>query len=116
MARGQRPVIYGDGKQTRDFVYVADVIQAILLACEREAAAGAVFNVASGGQTSIVQLAAALSQVLGTNLRPTFAPARAGEVRFSQGDVRRAREVLGWEARVPLREGLARLVRAECRG
>jgi UDP-glucose 4-epimerase len=110
MARGERPVIYGDGEQTRDFVYVADVVRAVLLACEREAAAGSIFNIAGGRQTSILQLAAALSQVLGTDLAPTFAPARAGEVRFSQGDVHRAREVLGWEARVPLREGLSRLI------
>lgn len=115
MARGERPVIYGDGKQTRDFVYVTDAVRALLLACEREAAVGGVFNVAGGGQTSVLQLAMALNQVLGTALTPTFAPARIGEVRFSQGDVRRAREVLGWEAQVPLREGLSRLVRAEYR-
>ena len=113
MARGERPVIYGDGRQTRDFVYVADVVRAILLACEREAAVGAALNVAAGRQTSILELAAALNQVLGTQIEPTFAPARAGEVRFSEGDARRARQVLGWEARIPLREGLSRLVRAE---
>lgn len=115
MSRGERPVIYGDGKQTRDFVYVTDAVPAVLLACEREAAIGGIFNVAGGGQTSVLQLAAALNQMLATNLTPTFAPARSGEVRFSQADVRRARRVLGWEARIPLREGLSRLVRAEYR-
>jgi UDP-glucose 4-epimerase len=110
MSQGQRPIIYGDGKQTRDFVYVGDVVRAILLASEREEAIGNVFNVASDSQTSILQLAEALNRVLGTDLEPTFAPARAGEVRFSQGDVRRAREVLGWQTEVSLQEGLARLV------
>jgi len=115
MTRGERPVIYGDGKQTRDFVYVKDVARAVLLVCEQEAAVGDVFNVAGGEQTSILQLAAVLNQVLDTNLTPAFAPPQTGEVRFSQADVRRARKVLGWEARIPLREGLSRLVRAEYR-
>jgi UDP-glucose 4-epimerase len=110
MRRGETPVIYGDGKQTRDFVYVADVVRALLLACKCEAAVGGVFNVASGTQTSILQLVATLSEVLDTDLPPTFGPPRGGEVRFSEGNTQRARETLGWEAQIPLREGLARLV------
>ena len=113
MTRGERPVIYGDGKQTRDFVYVADVVQVMLEASQQEEAVGAVFNVASGRQTSIRQLAAALNRVLGTDLAPEFAPARAGEVRYSEGDASRARAALGWEAMVPLQEGLARLIHTE---
>jgi len=113
IARGERPVIYGDGKQTRDFVYVTDVARAALLVCEQEAAVGDVFNVAGGKQTSVLRLAAVLNQVLDTSLTPTFAPARSGEVRFSQADVRRAREALEWEPQVTLQEGLSRLVRAE---
>jgi len=115
LTRGDRPIIYGDGKQTRDFVYVADIVRAMLLACEREAAAGGIFNIAGGEQTSVLQLAAELNQVLDTNLTPIFAPARNGEVRFSQGDARRARQVLAWEPRISLREGLSRLVQAEYR-
>ena len=113
IARGERPVIYGDGKQTRDFVYVTDVARAALLVCEQEAAIGGVFNVAGGRQTNMLQLAAVLNQVLDTNLTPTFAPARSGEVRFSQANVSRAREVLGWEAQITLQEGLSRLMQAE---
>ncbi|MDY6875530.1 MAG: SDR family oxidoreductase [Chloroflexota bacterium] len=113
VARGEHPVIYGDGKQTRDFVYVADVIRAILLACEREAAAGNVFNVGGGRQTSVLQLVTALNQALDTALKPTFAPARSGEVRFSQANVSRARKVMGWKPQVTLQEGLSKLVRAE---
>jgi len=113
MSRGERPTIYGDGNQTRDFVYVADVVRAILLACEQEKAVGGVFNVASGKQISILQLAAELNQVLGTALAPIFAPTRAGEVRFSQGDASLVRETLGWEAQTSLREGLCQLIEAE---
>ena len=115
MTRGERPVIYGDGKQTRDFVYVADVVRALLLACERDAAIGTAFNVAGGRQTSILELTATLNRVVGASLAPTFAPARAGEVRFSEGDTRRAQEALGWQATVSLREGLTRLIREEYR-
>jgi UDP-glucose 4-epimerase len=115
MTRGERPVIYGDGRQTRDFVYVADVVRAVLLACEQKAAVGRVFNVAGGGQTTILELATGLNQTLDTNLTPTFAPARAGEVRFSQGNARQARETLGWETQISLREGLSRLAEAEYR-
>ncbi|MBU0703681.1 MAG: SDR family oxidoreductase [Chloroflexi bacterium] len=113
MSRGERPIIYGDGEQTRDFVYVADVVRAILLACEREEAIGGVFNVAGGKQISILQLAAELNRVLGTDLTPIFAPARAGEVRFSQGDASLAQETLGWEAQTSLLEGLSQLIEAE---
>ncbi len=113
MARGERPIIFGDGKQTRDFVYVTDVIQAMLLACEQEGASGGVFNIAGGLQTSVLRLAEELNRALGTKLNPDFGPAREGEVRFSQGDTSRARQMLGWEPRVSLRDGLSRLVRAE---
>ncbi len=116
MAQGQAPVIFGDGEQTRDFVHVADVVRAMLLACEREAAAGGVFNIAGGGQTSVRELAEVLNRVLDTGLASTFAAGRPGEVRFSEGDTRRAREALAWEARVLLGEGLSDLVRWLARG
>ena len=113
MRRGKAPIIYGDGKQTRDFVYVEDVVRAMLLACERETAVGEVFNLASATQTSILQLTTMLNEVLGTDIPPEFGPARTGEVRFSEGSVRRAREALGWETAIPMREGLTRTIRME---
>ena len=116
MCRGAAPVIYGDGKQTRDVVYVEDLVRAMLLACEREAAVGEVFNLASATQTSILQLTTMLNEVLGTDIPPEFGPARTGEVRFSEGNVRRAQEALGWKAAIPMREGLSRLLRAEYKG
>jgi UDP-glucose 4-epimerase len=71
-----------------------------------------VFNVARGEETSVLQLVALLNQALGTHLEPEFAPPRAGEIRRSAGDPRRAQAVLGWRPTVGLTEGLSRLVRA----
>jgi len=111
MRRGEPPVVFGDGKQTRDFVYVKDVVRATLLAGEQEAAVGKTFNVAGGRETSVLQLVGTFNRVLGTRLSPTFAPPRPGEVRRSRADVSRARAVLGWEATTPLIEGLTALVK-----
>lgn len=110
MRRGLRPVVYGDGHQTRDFVYVADVVAAVLSAAVREEAVGGVFNVAGGHQTSVLELVEVLNRVLGTRLEPAFAPSRAGEVRHSVADVGRAREGLGWRASAELEEGLRRFI------
>ena len=113
MTRGERPTIYGDGRQTRDFVYVADVVRALLAAVECEEAVGRVFNVARGRQTSILRLVEGLNTVLGSSLEPEFGPPRSGEVRFSEGDGARARELLGWSPRVSLKEGLMRLIEGD---
>ncbi|HEY75765.1 MAG TPA: SDR family oxidoreductase [Thermoflexia bacterium] len=109
MRRGLPPVVYGDGRQTRDFVYVADVVEAVLRAAEREEAVGEVFNVAGGRQTSVLELIQVLNCLLNTRLEPSFALPRVGEVRYSQADVRRAREKLGWEVRIELQRGLEEL-------
>ncbi len=110
MRQGLPPVIYGDGQQTRDFVYVEDVVAALIRAGEQDGADGTVLNVARGEETSVLRLVALLNQALGTHLEPVFAPARAGEVRRSAGDPRRAQAVLGWQPTVGLTEGLSRLV------
>lgn len=110
MSRGMPPVVYGDGLQTRDFVYVGDVVAALERAGEREEAIGAVINVARGEQTSLLGLVARLNHVLGTALAPEFAPPRVGDIRHSAGDPARARAILGWEPGVGLDEGLARLL------
>jgi UDP-glucose 4-epimerase len=112
MQQGLPPIIYGDGRQTRDFVYVGDVVAALIRAGERDGVDGAVFNVARGEETSVLQLVALLNQALGTHLEPEFAPPRAGEIRRSAGDPRRAQAVLGWRPTVGLMEGLSRLVRS----
>lgn len=108
---GRAPVIFGDGEQTRDFTYVADVIAANLACCTApEAAAGGVYNVAWGNRISVNELARRIGQLVGRELPPVYQPARAGDVRDSQADATRAHTLLGWQPRVPFEEGLRRTV------
>lgn len=111
LADDRQPTVYGDGRQTRDWVDVEDVVRANLLAAESELT-GPV-NIGWGQETSVVELLEALGQVSGGRLRePHFAPERMGEVRRSCLDPSRARRELGWEARVELRDGLRRVLSA----
>jgi UDP-glucose 4-epimerase len=110
IAQGQPPVIFGDGTQTMDFVYVEDVARANLLAAQAPVTDD-VFNIASGVETSLNTLAATLLELLGSNLRPEYQPARkVNPVPRRLADVRQARERLDFEARVPLRKGLSRFI------
>jgi len=107
---GEAPTIYGDGLQTRDFTYIENVVQANLRAAAVPAAAGQTFNVGSGQATSLLDMLTQLQQILGTNLPPTFAPARTGDVRDSLADISLARAVLGYHPAIDLTEGLRRTV------
>jgi UDP-glucose 4-epimerase len=101
-----RPItIYGDGKQTRDFIYVADVCDAIIRAIEIDAA-GEVLQVATGVETSVLELVAELERVTGIEPRVEWAPQPPGEIRRSYASIDRARHVLGFEPRTSLRAGL----------
>jgi UDP-glucose 4-epimerase len=109
--RAGRPVtFYGDGGQTRDFVYVADVVQANLLAASVPAADGGVFNVARGQETTIRKLHDTLRALVGRDLEPVLAAPRPGDIRRSLADIGRAREVLGFEPAHSVESGLERLV------
>ncbi|MBV8430965.1 MAG: GDP-mannose 4,6-dehydratase [Solirubrobacterales bacterium] len=107
---GGRPTVFGDGKQTRDWVEVADVVRANLAAADLSVSGS--FNVGSGRETSVLELIAALNELApGSGLgEPMFAPERPGEVRRSLLAPSRAREQLGWQAEVGLREGLRRML------
>jgi UDP-glucose 4-epimerase len=110
---GQRPIVYGDGLQTRDFVHVSDVVRATLLAAVSETAPGEVINVGSGQSSSLIDLIATLKEAIGgsaANLEIDHQPARAGDVRASTADISKARVALGYEPRVQLAEGLAGVV------
>lgn len=111
MLADQPPIIYGDGCQTRDFVYVQDVVRANLLACHSDRAVGQVINIATGGSVSVLDLVAALNRVLGTAFEPVFDPPRPGDILYSQAAVDLADRVLGFRAQVSLEAGLSRLVR-----
>jgi nucleoside-diphosphate-sugar epimerase len=106
LASGNRPVVYGDGKQTRDFTYVEDVVTAFVLAADAPSAAGEVINVCAGRETSLLALLEMLSGVLGTEADPVFESARAGEVRASHGDRSKAASLLPWEPRSSIEEAL----------
>jgi nucleoside-diphosphate-sugar epimerase len=108
LLRGGTPVIYGDGTQTRDFTYVANVVHANLLALERDAACGGVFNVGCGGSYSVKELHERLARLLGASGPPRYAPPRAGDVRTSEASLESTRKLLGFEPRIGFEEGLAR--------
>ena len=108
---GEPPLILGDGTQTMDFVYIDDVARATVLALEAEAE-GEAFNVASGTETSLNELAATLLRVMGSDLRPEHGPERkVNPVSRRLADVSKAERLLGFKATVGLEEGLTRLVR-----
>jgi nucleoside-diphosphate-sugar epimerase len=105
---GKAPVIHGDGGQTRDFTYVANVVDGVLRAAEVPGAAGEVINVATSRRISLNELFAVLKKLTGSSLTPTHGPARAGDVRDSQADISKAQQVLGYRPQVSLEEGLKR--------
>jgi nucleoside-diphosphate-sugar epimerase len=108
LLEGRQPTIYGDGEQTRDFTYVANVVDGVLRACEAPAASGEVINVATGGRISLNQLLQAMNEIIGTNIAPAYAEGRVGDVRDSQADITKARQLLGYTPLVTLEEGLRR--------
>jgi UDP-glucose 4-epimerase len=105
LARAEPTVIFGDGLQTRDFVYVGDVVEALLAAAEH--GAGGVFNIGSGAETTVLALHAACAAAAGVTAEPRFAPARLGDVRRSTLDVSLAAAKLGFRARTSLADGVA---------
>jgi nucleoside-diphosphate-sugar epimerase len=105
---GRIPTIYGDGEQTRDFTYVANVVDGVLKACHAPGVAGQVINVATGSRVSLNTLFGALRSLTGSAVAPDFLPARTGDVRHSQADIGRARTMLGYSPTVEFDEGLAR--------
>lgn len=113
MLEGRTPRIDGDGEQSRDFVYVGNVVQALRQAADAPAAVGRVYNIGNGGSTTILQLVQHLNELLGTSVQPLHGPPRPGDVRHSQADISRARRDLGYEPAIPFAEGLRRTVAAQ---
>jgi nucleoside-diphosphate-sugar epimerase len=104
------PTIYGNGEQTRDFTYVANVVDGVLRACDAPGASGEVINVATGGRISLNQLFEAMRRIIGATVEPRYAEPRAGDVRDSQADIAKARRILGYEPTVSFEDGLQRTV------
>ena len=110
MSRGERPLIHGDGSQSRDFTYVDHVVRANLLAAEADGAGGEVFNVAFGRRYTLLDLVDRLNRILGTRVEPEFGDPRPGDVKHSLADIAKARDRLGYEPSVSFEEGLERTV------
>jgi nucleoside-diphosphate-sugar epimerase len=102
------PVVFGDGEQTRDFTYVENAVQANLLACEAPNVSGKVFNVGTGGRTSLNEVLRALAKITGKKLETKYEPPRDGDIRDSQADITQAKELLGYDPQVSFEEGLSR--------
>jgi nucleoside-diphosphate-sugar epimerase len=110
LCEGRRPTIYGDGEQTRDFTYVANVVDGVLRACQAKNVSGEVINVATHGRVSLNQLFKVLRNLVGANVEPIYEQPRAGDVRDSQADISKAARLLGYEPIVAFEEGLKNTV------
>ena len=110
IAAGGPVTIFGDGEQSRDFTYVANVIDATLRAAGADGANGRIFNIAAGSPASVNAVADAIGRILGKPVERSFAPPRPGEIRDSWVDVTAAKETLGYEPTVDLEEGLRRTI------
>lgn len=110
LASGRRPTVHGDGRQTRDFTFVADVVTGVLRCCEAPHVAGEVINVAAGGRISLLDLIRTLQTILNQTAEPVFGPPREGDVRDSQADIEKARRQLDFSPAVAFEDGLRQTV------
>ncbi len=108
----RKPIIFGDGKQVRDFIYIEDLIQGIWLGATHPDAVGKVFNLASGARYTLLELLQAIEQAVGYPLQPEYQPPRAGDIRRSYADIKLIRRTLGYQPRYSLQEGIRRTVEA----
>ncbi|MSO29700.1 MAG: SDR family oxidoreductase [Acidobacteria bacterium] len=110
LCQGRAPTIHGDGGQTRDFTYIANVVDGVLRACHASDASGETINVATGGRISLNQLFEAVRDLVGVDVGVKHGDVRAGDVRDSQADISKARRILNYEPSVSFEEGLERTV------
>jgi nucleoside-diphosphate-sugar epimerase len=108
LLESRRPTIYGDGEQTRDFTYVANVVDGVLKACEAGNANGQTINVATGSRMSLNELLKVMNRLAGTSMEPLRQEPRTGDVKDSQADISKAKSLLGYQPTVSSEEGLKR--------
>jgi len=106
MLAGNRPVIFGDGEQSRDFTFVANVVQGNLLACHASGVAGKMYNLACGQRVNLNQVVAQLNSILGTTLEPIYEASRVGDIKHSLAEISRAKAELKYTPSVQFEEGL----------
>ena len=111
MLAGERPVIYGDGEQSRDFTYIDNAVQANILAAEGKVT-GEAFNVGTGGRVTVNELVASLNELLGTDIEPIYDDPRPGDVPHSHADISKAERLLGYEPAVGFDDGLQQTIEA----
>jgi nucleoside-diphosphate-sugar epimerase len=107
---GRAATIYGDGQTSRDFCFVANAVEANLLACTAAGAAGEVFNIACGESTSLIDTVELIAGIVGKKIPPVHEPARTGDIKFSLADIGKAKRILGYTGQVKFAEGLERTI------
>ena len=110
MLKNKSPIVEWDGKQSRDFIYVANAVDANLKAAVKKGASGKVFNIACGSSISVLEIVDSLNHILNKKLKPKYAPKRAGDVRKSYADITKAQKLLKFRPKVKFEEGLERTV------
>jgi UDP-N-acetylglucosamine 4-epimerase len=111
LVEGDAPTIHGDGEQSRDFTFIANVVAANLLACEANISGGKVYNIACGGRFTLNELYAALAAQVGSSVKPVYGPPRPGDVKHSMAAIDRIQRELGYSVSVSFEEGIERTVR-----
>ncbi|SYZ74428.1 Vi polysaccharide biosynthesis protein VipB/TviC [Candidatus Zixiibacteriota bacterium] len=107
---GKKPVVYGDGEQSRDFTFIANAVEANILATTAPKAAGKFYNIAAGGQYTLNQLIKSLQEIMGVDIEPSYQAPRRGDILHSFADIKRAEEDLGYRVKVDFESGLKKTV------
>ena len=107
---GEQPIVFGDGTQSRDFTYVANVVKANLLSCKANNVSGNVFNIATGTRINLIQLVERINDILGKSIEPKFINERQGDVKHSLADISKAKLKLGYEPEILFEEGLNKTI------
>jgi nucleoside-diphosphate-sugar epimerase len=110
ISNGKQPIIYGDGKQSRDFTFVSNNVEANILACTANNVAGEVFNIACGENYTLLNLVEKINKILHTNITPIFAPGQAGDVKHSLANISKSQKTLGFKVNCEFEEGLKKLI------
>jgi UDP-glucose 4-epimerase len=108
--KGEPLTVYGDGCQTRDFIYVDDVIEATVLALEDDSVEGETFNVCTGNPTSVNELVEVVRTIVGKDLKVVYGKPRKGDIRNNYGDPSKAEKTLGFKSKTSLRKGLEQII------
>lgn len=111
ISNGKSPIIHDDGKQSRDFTYIDNVVSANILACKAEKASGEYINVATGERTSVLDIFNKISKILGKDIKPKFGPRRAGDVKHTLADISKAKNLIKFKPLVEFDEGLEKTVK-----